>query len=163
MLLFGGGVGSKPGQLKFYVNERALGTSTFEKKWIQSQRLSGLKWNKTIIVNVTTLDELIKEYGVPKFCKIDVEGFEYNVLKGLHHKIEYISFEFSGEFLTEINKCVRLLEKLGKTQYNYSINENYELASKKWLSSRELIKKIQSMHGKDLCGDIYAKTEMDNS
>ena len=32
--------------------------------------------NQAVEVGVTTLDRLIEEYGVPSFCKIDVEGFE---------------------------------------------------------------------------------------
>jgi hypothetical protein len=38
---------------------------------------------KKTLVKIKTLDFLISEYGKPDIIKIDVEGFESNVLKGL--------------------------------------------------------------------------------
>src|SRR5262249_16909455 len=39
-------------------------------------------WTKSVTVPVTTLDALIAENGLPTFVKIDVEGFELEVLGG---------------------------------------------------------------------------------
>ena len=47
----------------------------------------------SISVAMTTLDELIGEFGCPRFCKVDVEGFETEVFKGLSRPIPIISFE----------------------------------------------------------------------
>ena len=44
---------------------------------------------------VTTLDRLIAQHGVPSFIKIDVEGFEDQVLAGLTHPVPALSFEFT--------------------------------------------------------------------
>ena len=75
---------AKKGYLKLQICENAPTISTMSDKWIKDGRFSNdYKWTKTQLVAVTTLDDLIKEYGSPKFCKIDVEGFEYPVLKGL--------------------------------------------------------------------------------
>ena len=43
-----------------------------------------VRWDRSVEVEVTTLDELIAEHGVPAFCKIDVEGFEADVLGRAH-------------------------------------------------------------------------------
>jgi FkbM family methyltransferase len=40
------------------------------------------RWTKTLRVPMTTLDALIAKHGMPAFIKIDVEGFERDVLAG---------------------------------------------------------------------------------
>lgn len=49
--------------------------------------------NEVTEVRVTTLDNLIETYGVPRLIKVDVEGFELQVFAGLSFAIEYIVFE----------------------------------------------------------------------
>jgi hypothetical protein len=77
--------------------------SSMSKAWIDSIKSSDIffvstqafSWQKSSKVQVTTLNQLIKDYGNPSFCKIDVEGYEYKVLKGLSEPIKTISFEFT--------------------------------------------------------------------
>jgi hypothetical protein len=49
---------------------------------VQSNRFGGDRWSARIVVQIRTLDEIIAEYGVLDFCKIDVEGYEEQVLGG---------------------------------------------------------------------------------
>ena len=48
----------------------------------------------TFEVPVVTLDAAIEHYGVPAYCKIDVEGWEFEVLRGLSQAVDLISLEF---------------------------------------------------------------------
>lgn len=43
----------------------------------------GQAWTRAIAVPVTTLDALIARHGTPAFVKIDVEGFEEDVVAGM--------------------------------------------------------------------------------
>lgn len=72
--------------------------SSMSKDWIDAvskSRLKDRKWNRLEHFYVSTLDRLIDRYGTPKFCKIDVEGYEEEILKGLTSPIRYISFEYT--------------------------------------------------------------------
>ena len=53
----------------------------------------GVDWDAAETVEVTTLDRLIADHGLPRFVKIDVEGAEAEVLAGLSHAVAWIAFE----------------------------------------------------------------------
>jgi FkbM family methyltransferase len=48
----------------------------------------------TRAIQMSTLDEQIARHGAPSFCKIDVEGWEVQVLDGLGQALPLISFEY---------------------------------------------------------------------
>ncbi len=64
---------------------------------------------ETLEVELSTLDSLIEEFGQPKFIKVDVEGFELEVFKGLSQPIQLIYFEMHGR---EFNVALDILERL---------------------------------------------------
>ena len=156
------GVGEKKGMLPLFVHDKDTSTSSFAEKWKTEQYNDG-KWNKTINVSITTIDELIKEFGKPTFCKIDVEGFEVEVLKGLNSKIPLISFEFHKNFEDAIRKCIERLEKIDEVEFNFSLYGNHKFELKKWVKGEDIIKKINKINGKNVCGDIYAKFKEKNN
>lgn len=94
-------------------------------RWVEPVQYSG----SVIPVNTTSLDKLIEKYGCPQFIKIDVEGNELMVLKGLSNKIPCISFEvLLPEFLGDAQEAMQLLTDLDKhTKFNYSVEEKLVL------------------------------------
>lgn len=78
-------------------------------------------------VPVVTLDGLIAEHGVPRFCKIDVEGFEVEVLRGLSQPLPALSFEVHSFDPGKMAACVERLNSLGDYGYLYSPGESYAL------------------------------------
>ncbi len=150
------GLAEKEGEFIMSICEEANDISTFSEKW-KTGRFSDYKWNKKQLVPVTTLDSLIKEFGLPVFCKIDVEGFEYQVLRGLSQPIKYISCEFAKEFFSDTKKCVDHLVSLGYGNFNYSLGESMNLSTQSWLKAEELFKQLNLESDKLMWGDIYAK------
>jgi len=150
------GVSSKDGELDFFICPDAPTISTFSKKW-KVGRFENFHWTETKKVKVTTLDNLIGMFGLPKYCKIDVEGSEIDVLKGLSHAIPMISFEFCIEFIDDAINCIKILEKIGYTQFNFSLYEKYFFESDVWLASQNIVLQINRIYNPLLWGDIYAK------
>jgi FkbM family methyltransferase len=64
-------------------------------------------------VETTTLEQLISEHGCPLFAKINVEGYELSVLRGLRTVVPYLSFEANlPEFREEGLQCLTILQSL---------------------------------------------------
>ena len=109
---------------------------------------------------MTTLDILIEKFGVPKFIKIDVEGYELEVLKGLSHSIHLISFEYTvPEQIDKVIDCINQIEKHNsKIECNFSRGESMSLEFNKWLSSIEFKNFVSSPEFISTgFGDIYIR------
>lgn len=80
------GVASKKGSLTLRQYPEAYGLSTFSKKQMKEhKKVSKAKNYIEEVVNTDRLSSILKKHGVKKdidFLKIDVEGFEEEVLKG---------------------------------------------------------------------------------
>lgn len=164
VIILNKGLAEKEGHLEIHISEDAPTISTMSEKWMKNGRFStDYEWTKIQLVPVTTLDDLINKYGLPKFCKIDVEGFEYNVLKGLSKPIPFISFEFTREFFDDAKKCINHLLSIDDAKFNCSIGESSQLVFSSWVTPEELYKKIDSFDEKSLWGDIYVKFLLKNN
>lgn len=160
------GLAEAPGSLQLLICSSSPAISTFSSEWKDKSRHAdrGYKWDSVVTVPVVTLDSLIEKYGIPQFCKIDVENFEYNVLKGLSSPIPNISIEFHVETFHEAIKCLDRLEDLGYKEFNFAAGEVPKFVFKVWHSKADLVRELVNysflyyMKEKDhLWGDIYAK------
>ena len=102
-------------------------TNTISDAFMQrtgQKRFPAGSWREKITVKTTTLNDLIAKYGIPNFCKIDVEGAELQVIRGLSSPINFVSFEFTAEFMEESFECMDLLSALdNRYKFNISIND----------------------------------------
>lgn len=117
------------------------------------------RWKASVPVQMTTLDALIEAYGVPRFCKIDVEGLELDVLQGLHVPIAHLSFEFhlSDELTQLAIKCLERLKELGPYRANLTRQEPPELVAE-WMAADAFIAFFKKTIATDPAfdyGDIY--------
>jgi FkbM family methyltransferase len=156
-------LGSKKGNLPMYINSKTSTISSLSKDWIdvmKDTRFKGEEWNETEQVAIDTLDNLIVEYGIPKFIKIDVEGFELDVLKGLTNPVPFISFEYATPEHTErLYECLEITEKLNpKYLCNFSAGEKNKFGLNDWLTIADfkntVAKNIEILEG---FGDVYVK------
>ena len=154
------GLSNAEGELDFHIADEST-ISSFSEEFIHktgADRFKRNKWEKTIRVQVSTFDKLIEKYGLPDFTKIDVEGFELEVLQGLSQKLSVLSFEYCvPEMSGKLYECLERINTLDvSASYNYSIGESFSLSSDKWFSFPEFLSlvKEKSFHN-TLFGDIY--------
>jgi FkbM family methyltransferase len=156
------GLGETSGELEMHISNDTT-VSSFSEDYINStkERFKYSKWIDTIKVPITTLDDLIAQHGVPKFCKIDVEGFELQVLKGLHQAIPFLSIEYCvPEMQQQLKACVDHLHGLMPNgQFNYSVGESMQWAQTSWMDFNEFDKHINTAGfiGTSF-GDIYFRS-----
>lgn len=136
--------------------------SSMLQDWItavkQSGRFSRHNWSDRVSVETTTLDALIADHGEPVFCKIDVEGSEFEVVRGLSQPIKTMSFEFVPEYTNLFINCIEHLSKLGQPEFNYSLGESMELALPGWVKSNQIISILSDLPKELLSfGDVYAR------
>jgi hypothetical protein len=75
------------------------------------------QWAAPIKVESITIDGMIERYGMPDLIKIDVEGYELNVLKGLTQKANDICFEWHEEEKEQLYQILEHLQNIGYTQF----------------------------------------------
>jgi FkbM family methyltransferase len=154
-------VGDGVGRAVLSVSERTPTVTTLSPAWREARAaepgFAGVRWNRRIEVDTTTLDLLIVRFGLPSFIKIDVEGAEPAVLGGLSHPVQALSFEYLPRALDQVQACIARLAGLGSYRFNWSPGESYCLESPSWLTGDELLEKLSAAGAQRRSGDVYAR------
>lgn len=150
----------------FHLSDESI-LSSFSTEWIEgvqeTKRFGNNKWRKSVPVEITTADELINQFGLPSYIKIDVEGYELEVLKGLSHPVAMISYEYTVPEQSDLAiRCLKQIEHHHpKIECNYSVGESMEWTLKSWIDVPEMINHISSKSFIDSdFGDIYVRTKV---
>lgn len=160
------GLGEKEEKKEFYVAD-ATTISSFSTEWIEAvkkDRFKEFNWKATKKIQLTTMDKLISTYGLPKFVKIDVEGFELEVLKGLSQIIPIISYEYTTPEQTDkAIACLNLLNSISpRIECNYSVGESMSFELSNWKTKEEMEEIIKSSEFISTgFGDIYIRSFKD--
>jgi FkbM family methyltransferase len=116
----------------------------------------GQAWTKRVTVPVTTLDALIARHGKPAFIKIDVEGFEEEVLSGLAQPIKALSFEFTTIQRHVALACVERCAALGYARFNAVLGERQTLVHGEWIGADAIARWLGELPQEANSGDVYA-------
>ena len=129
VIVDGRGVSDNKGKQIFKIsNENTI--STFSEDWINNSRFTdSYNWERTVEVETITLDDIIDEYGIPDYIKIDIEGYEYEVLTSFSKLLPntVFAFEWAEEQKTKINLIINHLTNLGYNQFSHTEADSIKL------------------------------------
>jgi FkbM family methyltransferase len=156
-------VAASPGRVVLHVNAANPTVSTASAEFLRAAEgatgWDGQVWGGRVNVPATSLRALIARHGVPRFIKIDVEGFELAVLAGLPRRVRALSFEFTTIQRDVALACVARLAALGYRHFNASLGESLSFALPGAVGAASIGAWLQALPDAANSGDIYASTE----
>lgn len=159
MIILQAAIGSNKGQSTIHISNE-LEVCTLSEKFIaeyKDQPGYDLRWEETRTTNITTLDQLIQDHGIPSFCKIDVEGYEVEVLKGLSQPLPLLSFEYNAKLKKIALNCLEMLAQYEHLTYNFSPYETMSFTFDTWQNITNFKSIIKALPETIQSGDIYVK------
>lgn len=158
--LLAAAVGRAPGQIELKLNTRNPTVATASDEFIKSADgapgWESQRWDRTLIVPMTTLDEIIRRYGKPAFVKIDVEGFEDEVLAGATEPLSALSFEFTTIQRRVALDAIRRLAAAGDYRFNAALGESQTFAHTEPVEAATMARWIEELPVEANSGDVYA-------
>ena len=126
-----------------WIDEPGSAKNSFSRKWVETLKTDAKRFGVSAEfahqrqIQTTTLEALTVKYGPPFFVKIDVEGYELNVLRGMKRPVPYLSFEVNlPEFRAEGLQCIDLLRHLAPDgTFNYSVDCRDGVLLQEWLDA----------------------------
>ena len=116
----------------------------------------GQVWDRSLTVPAVTLDRLIAMFGPPAFIKIDVEGYEDEVLAGLTQQVAALSFEMTTIARDVAQRCLTSIAALGDYRYDLALGESQTLTFGRAVPLSEMAHHLEHLPHAANSGDVYA-------
>ena len=150
-------LGASDGTVSLHIGQRD-GHSTVSSQWLETVN-GDYRFVGTVEVPQTTLSELIARHGKPDFVKIDVEGYEPEVLAGLNAPVPALSFEFQTAALEIAGSCLGRLEALGMRSFAFARADDRSLRQPAWVDAKTIRTQLAELAAASprSYGDVYAR------
>ena len=152
-------VSDTAGQATLYSSPRYLTVSSLQRAWTDSLRKvrpHNISFTDEVVVEAQTLSGLIEQHGVPRYCKLDIEGMDVVVLRALEQPIEIISFEHLPGLITDTAEAVAALSDLAEYRFNHFPRESHLFQLAKPVAGDELIDSLQASAAARSASDVFA-------
>ena len=121
-----------------------------------AQGWQGQRWDAAEEVPQTTLDALIAAHGAPAFVKIDVEGYEAEVLAGLTAPPPLLSFEVVTAARQAGREALARALDLGYGAFRLSLGETHDWAGD-WMAGAAMDALLRALPDAANSGDVYCR------
>jgi len=153
-------VGAAPGTGRLHLSS-LQSSSSMSDNWVETVKQSSLsktvRWIRDLEVRVVTLDEISKQYGRPRYVKIDVEGYEEFVLDGMPWQPDLLSFEFHKETIEAAVRCLSRPCISNESLFNYLLGEPGRFVCEQWISFDQLKSELSALGSEHGFGDIFIR------
>lgn len=154
-------LGAEEGPARMAVSSRHPTVSSLRPALAEEARampgFEHVRWDGRAEVAMTSLDRMIARHGVPRYVKIDVEGYETEVLAGLSRPVELISVEYLPGLPDVSRGAAALLARLGGFEFNVVRGENGRFEWPEWRSAEALDAWLAGLAPDAGSGDVYAR------
>ncbi len=152
--------GDAPGKLVLRLSDNSqLSSANPEwQKQVDSSKLhQGSHWRAEISVDTVTLDQLHGRFGLPAFVKIDVEGLDDKVLRGMSFRPGVVTFEYNRLLPSVAMRCLEspVLDRV--YEFNFVDTGELRCVSTRWLGRSEFLANLNSLAGEEPSGDVIAR------
>lgn len=167
ILLIEAAVGSYEGEAGMAISSKHPTVSSMRSDFVAGATdvagFEHVRWDRSQRVHVVTLDGLISRYGIPSYIKIDVEGFELEVLQGLSRPVPMLSVEFLPGFTELTLSVLDRLRELGDYQFNPVVGEKACFLWSDWKDAQSVRAWIQSQPANARATDLFARLVSPNN
>jgi FkbM family methyltransferase len=153
-------VGERNGLAELEISDRKDKMSSLSREWREAVSKGNRDyvgmWNRKVTVPMITLDSLVQRYKLPFYIKIDVEGYEEQVLKALSRCPPLLSFEFNRMFL---EPALRVLDNsiFDGASFNYTLVDPIRFELQNWVEREELKESIRNLKNTSGLGDVFVR------
>ena len=144
-------MGSKESTAELHVASDRDDVSTLSDRWADNTQA---RWEGVVQVQVRTLDSIATRYGIPRYLKVDAEGYDAEVLRGMSFRPQVVSFEFLSVDLGIARECISLLQEWS---FNLVFEEESRFELAQWVSAAEILSMLSAPPQGVRYGDVFAK------
>ena len=155
------GISSNNGEATLAISSRHPTVSTLSRTFVDEGRVAHgfqhVRWDGAQTVPLLTLDAMIARFGAPEHIKIDVEGAEMEVLKGLTVPVNLLSVEYLPAMPHLALELVDELRRRGNTEFNLVSGETAAFLWDEWRDAIAVKAWLRELTPDARSGDLFAR------